>query len=156
MKIHRTRNIVVLAALAIAITACGGSRAGSTGTPGPIDETTTTTTEVVAETAAPIPVTTTNAPARSTTITQTPTTTAPQPVATSGVVIAVEGTLQGIDSFTVLLEDGTELTLIPEPDLLFDGGPLSHLRDHLASGSPVGIVYIDVDGTAVAQEVGDA
>jgi hypothetical protein len=112
--------------------------------------------------------------ATTSTITQTPTTTA-QPTATTssepttttstiperievvGVVIAVEGNLQGTDSFTIVVDGGTELVFLPEKGLLFDGGPLSHLRDHLTSGSPVGVSYsTDASGNNIAHVVGDA
>jgi hypothetical protein len=74
----------------------------------------------------------------------------------TGVVVALDGGLEAVDSFTIVLSDGSELTLIPEPDLLFEGGPLSHLRDHLLSGTPVGVVYsIDAEGNAIAHRVGD-
>jgi len=78
-------------------------------------------------------------------------------VEVSGVVIDVQGNLQGTDSFTLLIEDGSELVLVPAPGLLFEGGPLSHLRDHVLSGAKVKVVYtVEDDGTHIAIEVGDA
>ncbi len=78
-------------------------------------------------------------------------------VEATGVVIDVQGNLQGTDSFTILIEDGSELVLIPAPGLLFEGGPLSHLRDHVLSGAKVKVVYtVEDDGTHIAIEVGDA
>ena len=74
----------------------------------------------------------------------------------TGVVVAVDGTLEGIDMFTVLLDDGTTVEVVPEPGLLFDGGPLSHLRDHLVSGSPISVAYQQEGERLVATEVGDA
>ncbi len=78
-------------------------------------------------------------------------------VEVTGVVIDVQGNLQGTDSFTILIEDGSELVLVPTPGLLFEGGPLSHLRDHVLSGAKVKVVYtVEDDGTHIAIEVGDA
>jgi len=75
----------------------------------------------------------------------------------TGVVIDVQGNLQGTNSFTILIEDGSELVMIPAPGLLFDGGPLSHLRDHVLSGAKVKVVYtVEDDGTHIAIQVGDA
>jgi len=74
-----------------------------------------------------------------------------------GIVIAVDGTLAEISSFTLVLADGTNATFIPEAGMLFDGtAPLSHVRDHLASGDPVQVEYRTLeDGTRSALEVGD-
>jgi len=78
-------------------------------------------------------------------------------VEATGVVIDVQGNLQDTDSFTLLIEDGSELVLVPTPGLLFEGGPLSHLRDHVLSGAKVKVVYtVEDDGTHIAIEVGDA
>ncbi|MEE9177612.1 MAG: hypothetical protein V3U46_04235 [Acidimicrobiia bacterium] len=78
-------------------------------------------------------------------------------VEVTGVVIDVQGNLQGTDSFTILIEDGSELVLVPTPGLLFEGGPLSHLRDHVLSGAKVKVVYtVEDDGAHIAIEVGDA
>jgi hypothetical protein len=79
-------------------------------------------------------------------------------VTITGVVIAVEGTLAGTDSFTIRLEDGSDVVLVPVDGLLFDGAsPLSHVRDHLVSGSPVRVTYqTSAAGPATAIEIGDA
>ena len=75
----------------------------------------------------------------------------------SGVVVAVNGNLSGIDSFTIRLEDGSDLTFIPAPDALFDGGPFSHIRDHLVSGAPVAVEYVETEeGTLTSVSAGDA
>ena len=75
----------------------------------------------------------------------------------SGVVIGVEGTIQSIESFTVRLTDGTDATFRPVAGLLFDHtAPLSHIRDHLATGDPVKVEYETLpDGILSAVAVGD-
>lgn len=73
-----------------------------------------------------------------------------------GVVVAVDGDLNEIRGFSLLLPDGAVIKLVPQAGLLFDGGPLSHLRDHLVSGAPVSVVYRVEDGVAIATNVGDA
>jgi hypothetical protein len=80
-----------------------------------------------------------------------------RPGAVEGVVVAVDGTLAEIASFRLVLADGTEATFVPEQGVLFDGtAPLSHLRDHLASGDPIRVEYATLeDGTLLALEVGD-
>lgn len=61
-----------------------------------------------------------------------------------GVVTSVEGTLQEVTSFTVLVE-GSELEFVP-----VDGGtyafPLSHLREHQRTGEPV-LVDWELEGS---------
>lgn len=75
----------------------------------------------------------------------------------SGVVVAVDGDLTVINSFSVLLSDGSTLLLVPADGLLFDGSsPLSHVRDHLVSGAPVRVEYHTAGGALVATAVGDA
>jgi hypothetical protein len=76
----------------------------------------------------------------------------------TGVVIAVEGNLAEIESLVVRLEDGSDLALVPAAGLLFDGvSPISHVRDHLVSGSPVRITYrTSAAGPGTAIEIGDA
>lgn len=128
---------------------------------------TTGTRPVTATTAAPA--TTATAPT-ATTSTAVPTSTSTRAATTStagflpieamasGVVIEVEGTLAGIDWFVLRLPDGTDLQLIPEEGLLFDGvAPISHIRDHLVSGVPVHVTYVTApDGPPVATSIGDA
>jgi hypothetical protein len=74
----------------------------------------------------------------------------------TGVVVAVDGTLAGIESFSVLLSAGSTIQVTPERGVLFDGGPLSHLRDHLVSGSPIVMVFHQEGDRLIATEVGDA
>jgi len=99
-------------------------------------------------------------------VVETATTTSPEPttnvasveVTVIGVVVSVDGTLADTDFFTIRLEDGTDLTLVPADGLLFDGvSPLSHVRDHLISGRAVQITYrTSAEGSATAIEIGDA
>jgi hypothetical protein len=52
-----------------------------------------------------------------------------------GLVTSVEGDLQDVTSFVVLVE-GDELEFTPSPEGDFDF-PLSHLREHQRTGEPV-------------------
>lgn len=52
-----------------------------------------------------------------------------------GVVTSVEGTLEEVTSFMVLVE-GTELEFVPVADGDYDFPP-SHLREHQRTGEPV-------------------
>ncbi len=75
----------------------------------------------------------------------------------TGTVIDVVGDLSAITSITLLTEDGEQMDFVPAPGALFDGGPVSHIRDHLVSGAPVHFEYEErEDGTLVAIELGDA
>lgn len=71
-----------------------------------------------------------------------------------GVVIAVEGTLSEVSSFTLLVE-GDELTFEPVPDGDYPY-PLSHLREHLRDGSPIFVTWERVDGALRALALEDA
>jgi len=75
-----------------------------------------------------------------------------------GVVIAVDGTLAEVSSFTVRLPDGTDATFVPQPGILFDEtAPIGHVRDHLVSGAPVLVEYVTLEnGELLATAVGDA
>lgn len=75
-----------------------------------------------------------------------------------GTVIAVDGTLAAVASFTLRLPDGRDLVLVPAEGVLFDGSaPIGHLQDHLASGAPVRVGYVVLaDGTLSAVLVEDA
>lgn len=146
----RTRQALVVLSAAIVVAACSPDEAAlpeTTAPPTTVDTVTTT---------LPAP-TTTLPPTTTTTPTVAPSTTVAEPGEVEGVVIAVEGGLQVIDSFTILIGSGEQMTFDPAPGLLFGGGPLSHLRDHLADGAPVYVIYtVEPDGTNVAIEVGDA
>ncbi len=74
----------------------------------------------------------------------------------SGVVVAVDGSLQGIDRFTVLDANGVEKVFVPGPESTFgDEGPLSHLFDHLRNGEPVYVEFVREEGALIARHVGD-
>ena len=70
-----------------------------------------------------------------------------------GVVVEVEGSLDDVTSFTVLV-DGEEIGFVP-----IEGGdydfPLSHLRDHLRSGQPVLVTWTREDGVHHAVALAD-
>lgn len=61
-----------------------------------------------------------------------------------GVVLAVEGDLTEVSSFTLLVE-GDELTFQPVADGDYPY-PLSHLREHLRDGSPILVTWERVNG----------
>ncbi len=82
--------------------------------------------------------------------------TSPERERVVGVVTSVQGDLSGIEKFEVLLSDGTTLDVIPAPGLLFEGGPLTHVRDHLRTGEPIWLSIDRGSGSAVAYEVGDS
>jgi len=71
-----------------------------------------------------------------------------------GVVIAVEGTLTDVSSFTLLVE-GDELTFQPVHEGEYPY-PLSHLREHVRDGSPILVTWERVDGELRALAVEDA
>lgn len=75
----------------------------------------------------------------------------------TGVVVAVDGDLSEINSFSVVMSDGEILALVPEPGLLFDGNePLSHVRDHMVSGAAIAVDFYQEGETLVCVAVGDA
>ncbi len=59
----------------------------------------------------------------------------------SGVVTEVTGDLTGVVSFVVLDNDGNSHLFRPAPGLLFYGGPLIHLRDHVTTGQRVTVTF---------------
>lgn len=75
-----------------------------------------------------------------------------------GVVVAVDGGLSGVVSFTIVTPAGERLQFVPDEGVTnFDhGGPLSHLHEHLQTASPVRVTYLDRSGTLVALVVSDA
>jgi len=105
-----------------------------------------------ATTTPPAPATT--APPATTTPPAPATTSATTPATVTGAVIAVDGDLAAVSSFTVLAETGDELTFSPSPDGDY-AFPLPHLRDHLRSGEPVRVSYVDGGGTLIAVAVTD-
>ena len=75
-----------------------------------------------------------------------------------GVVIGVEGDLAAVDSFEVITGAGERLTFKPADGLrtFSHGGPLTHLTDHLRSGSPIRVTYdTDTNGLLIAIRVED-
>ena len=52
-----------------------------------------------------------------------------------GLVVAVDGSLTGVEGFTVLVE-GEEMTFLPVEDGEY-AFPLPHLREHQRAGEPV-------------------
>ena len=73
-----------------------------------------------------------------------------------GVVVEVEGALESVEAFTVLVDDGTVLRFEPSDGLLFDGGPLSHLQSHRLNGAPIEVTYVEEEGRRIATRVTDA
>lgn len=149
--------VTILIMLGMSAVACGDGEATSVTDPALAGATTSTTIETVATSSSPptnTPVTTSSATPPATTTA----TSAPVEVTVIGVVISVDGTLGATNSFTIRLEDGSDLTLVPADGLLFDGvSPVSHVRDHLVSGSPVRITYTTpAEGPFLAIEIGDA
>ena len=54
-----------------------------------------------------------------------------------GVVVEVEGGLESVEAFTVLIDDGAVIRFEPTAGLPFDGGPLSHLQSHRLGGASI-------------------
>jgi len=59
----------------------------------------------------------------------------------SGIVTEVTGDLTVVESFVVLDNEGNSHLFRPAPDLLFYGGPLIHLRDHVTTGQRVTVTF---------------
>ncbi len=138
--IANTRTLAALAMSAVMLSSCGAGSNGETATGSqPLPGSSSTSTNLVADT------TSSSAPA-------------PESGTVEGIIVAVDGTIADIASFTVRLPDGSNVSFVPEPGILFDGtAPIDHVRDHLASGAPVRVVYTTIDdGTLSAVEVGDA
>ena len=75
-----------------------------------------------------------------------------------GVVVAVDGGLSGVSAFEIVTSDGLRLHFVPGNgvDSFVDGAPLSHLNEHLQTGSRVLITYVEEDGAFIALVVDDA
>lgn len=80
----------------------------------------------------------------------------PEGLTVQGVVVAVDGDLTGVESFTVVDAAGDEHVFVPTEGLTFDDGPLSHLSAHLTSGEPVLVTYEETAEGLVAVDVTDA
>jgi hypothetical protein len=72
-----------------------------------------------------------------------------------GVVVAVDGGLDGVQSFEIVTSDGERLVFEPAPGLsrFEHGAPLAHLQEHLQTGSPITVLYTESDGVLVAEAV---
>lgn len=70
-----------------------------------------------------------------------------------GVVTSVDGTLEEITSFVVLVE-GSELEFVPSSDGDY-AFPLSHLREHQRTGEPVLVGWEIVGSVRYAQSLAD-
>lgn len=72
----------------------------------------------------------------------------------TGIVVDVQGDLEDIDRFTVLV-DGEKMVFEPRPDGDY-AFPLGHLRDHLRSGEPVLVRWEEDGDRIVATFIDDA
>lgn len=59
----------------------------------------------------------------------------------TGVISEVNGDLATVTTFVVLTEDGSSHRFTPIDGLLFEGGPLTHLREHVVTGHPVVVTF---------------
>ena len=80
----------------------------------------------------------------------------PDGASVTGVVIAVDGNLTEVASFTIVTSDAEQLTFVPDPNAGNPGFPLVHLADHIRSGDPVEVHYDERDDTLWATWVDDA
>lgn len=75
----------------------------------------------------------------------------------SGIISEVSGDLATVTGFVVLGEDGSSHRFTPTDGLLFEGGPLTHLREHVVTGQPVVVTFeLGASGELVAVRVEDA
>ncbi|MBI5157106.1 MAG: hypothetical protein HZA58_03720 [Acidimicrobiia bacterium] len=74
-----------------------------------------------------------------------------------GVVVAVDGGLSGVASFEIVTRGGERLRFVPGDGVVAfdDGVPLSHLNEHLQTGSGVRVTYVEDNGVLVALAVSD-
>jgi hypothetical protein len=74
----------------------------------------------------------------------------------SGVISEVNGDLTTVTGFVVLGEDGSSHRFTPIDGLLFEGGSLTHLREHVVTGQPVVVTFRQgADGELIAIRVQD-
>jgi hypothetical protein len=59
----------------------------------------------------------------------------------TGVISEVSGDLTTLTAFVVLAEDGSSHRFTPVDGLLFEGGPLTHLREHVVTGQPIVVTF---------------
>lgn len=70
-----------------------------------------------------------------------------------GIVVAVDGDLTTVTSFTILVEGArVEFTPVAEGDYAF---PLPHLREHLRDGTPVRVGWERRGGDLAAVSLAD-
>lgn len=70
-----------------------------------------------------------------------------------GIVLGVEGSLEEVTSFIVLIE-GEEITFVPVEEGDYDF-PLSHLREHQRTGEPILVTWELDDGSRKALALAD-
>jgi hypothetical protein len=58
-----------------------------------------------------------------------------------GIVTEVTGDLVAVETLVIMDSDGKSHLFKPKPGLLFYGGPLSHLRDHVVTGQRVVVTF---------------
>ena len=58
-----------------------------------------------------------------------------------GIVTEVTGDLTAVESLVIMDSDGKSHFFKPSPGLLFYGGPLTHLRDHVVTGQRVVVTF---------------
>jgi hypothetical protein len=58
-----------------------------------------------------------------------------------GIITQVSGELGSVETFIVFDDNGKSHQFTPEPGLLFYGGPLDHLRDHIVTGQRVVVTF---------------
>lgn len=72
-----------------------------------------------------------------------------------GVVVDYQGDLVAVDSFTVRTVSGEVLQLRPADDGDF-AFPLPHLREHMVTGDPIEVEFMEESGSMVATAISDA
>jgi hypothetical protein len=74
----------------------------------------------------------------------------------TGIVSEVNGDITTLTGFVVLAPDGSSHRFTPADGLLFEGGPLSHLREHIITGQLVIVTFEQgSDGGLIAVHVED-
>ena len=75
----------------------------------------------------------------------------------TGVVSEVNGDLTTVTGFVLMAPDGSSHRFTPADGLLFEGGPLPHLREHVITGQLVIVTFEQgPDGGLIAVHVEDA
>jgi hypothetical protein len=75
----------------------------------------------------------------------------------TGVVSEVSGDLTTVTGFVILAPDGSSHRFTPANGLLFEGGPLPHLREHVITGQMVIVTFEEgSDGRLIAVRVEDS